>query len=193
MANEFRWIKAHLIPNVLYCQAVVRQPFHRKLQFPRLLYYSWNVIIISNGYCSIRFKLIKFVILNYSKTSVRTWGPFLESPFRAHFGWHNSLFIFKTKASRSSQLLLCSYFNFYSLYKLWTDQGPLGPWSFGSCPDQLFNVDVTEIINLPINFNFKKRVCYLSGNGISTFENGKVKKIMFLNGWYYINVITVNI
>ena len=140
-----------------------------------------HVIDISNGYCSIRFKLIKFVILNYSKTSVRTWGPFLESPFRAHFGWHNSLFIFKTKLSRSSQLLLCSYFNFYCLYNLWTDQGPLqlGPWSFGSCPDQLFNVDVTEIINLPINFNFKKMVCYLSGNGICTFENGKVKKKCF--------------
>ena len=49
-------------------------------------------------------------------------GPFLESPetFRAHFGWHNSLCIFKTKASRGTKL--CSYLNFYSLYNIWTDQ-----------------------------------------------------------------------
>jgi len=42
---------------------------------------------------------------------------FLESPetFRAHFGWHNSLCVFKTKASWGTKL--CSYFNFYSLYK----------------------------------------------------------------------------
>ena len=40
-------------------------------------------------------------------------GPFLESPetFRAHFGWHNSLCIFKTKASRETKL--CSYLNIY--------------------------------------------------------------------------------
>ena len=50
------------------------------------------------------------------------WGPFLESPetFRAHFGWHNSLCIFKTKASESTKL--CSCFNFYSLYSIWKDQ-----------------------------------------------------------------------
>ena len=49
-------------------------------------------------------------------------GPFLESPetFRDHFGWHNSLCIFKTKASRSTKL--CSYFNFYSLHNIWKDQ-----------------------------------------------------------------------
>ena len=32
--------------------------------------------------------------------------------FRAHFGWHNSLYIFKTKAYRGTKL--CSYFNFCS-------------------------------------------------------------------------------
>ena len=49
-------------------------------------------------------------------------GPFLESPetFRAHFGSHNSLCIFKAKASRGTKL--CSYFNLYSLYKSWKDQ-----------------------------------------------------------------------
>ena len=43
----------------------------------------------------------------------KLWGLFLESPktFQAHFGWHNSLCIFKTKASRGTKL--CSYFNFY--------------------------------------------------------------------------------
>ena len=49
------------------------------------------------------------------------WGPFLESPesLRAHFGWHNSVGIFKTKASRGTKL--CSYF-IYSLYNIWKDQ-----------------------------------------------------------------------
>ena len=52
----------------------------------------------------------------------RPWGLFLESPetFRAHFGWHNSLCIFKMKASRGTKL--CSYFDFYSLYNIWKDQ-----------------------------------------------------------------------
>ena len=61
------------------------------------------------------------------KTCALSWlfrirGPFLERPdtFRAHFGWHNPLCIFKTKASRSRKL--CSYFNFYSLYNVWKDQ-----------------------------------------------------------------------
>ena len=49
-------------------------------------------------------------------------GLFLESPetFRAHFGWHNCLCIFKTKASRGTKL--SSYFYFYSLYNIWKDQ-----------------------------------------------------------------------
>ena len=49
-------------------------------------------------------------------------SSFLESPetFQAHFGWHSSLCIFKTKASRGTKLW--SYFNFYSLYSIWKDQ-----------------------------------------------------------------------
>ena len=68
----------------------------------------------------------------------RTWGLFLESPetFRAYFGWHNSLCIFKTKASRGTKL--CSYFYFYSLYNIWKDQlyrisrSYFYEWLFGS-------------------------------------------------------------
>ena len=49
-------------------------------------------------------------------------GLFLESPetFRAYFGWHNSLCVFKTKGSRGTKL--CSYFYFHSLYNIWKDQ-----------------------------------------------------------------------
>ena len=52
----------------------------------------------------------------------KAWGPFLESPetFRAHFGWHNSLCNFKTRASRGRKLW--SYFYFYSLFNVWKDQ-----------------------------------------------------------------------
>ena len=65
------------------------------------------------------------------------WGPFLESPetFRAHFGWHSSLCIFKAKKSRSTKL--CTYFNFYFLYNIWKDQlyrmsgSQLYEWFFG--------------------------------------------------------------
>ena len=51
----------------------------------------------------------------------RVRGLFLESPekFRAYFGWHNSLCIFKTKASRGMKL--CSYF-YYSLCNILKDQ-----------------------------------------------------------------------
>ena len=54
--------------------------------------------------------------------STGSWGLFLESPesFRAYFGWHNYLRIFKTKTSRGKKL--CSYFYFYSLYNIWKDQ-----------------------------------------------------------------------
>ena len=62
--------------------------------------------------------------LDWKKSSgwLESWGLFLESPetFRAHFGWHNSLCIFKMKASRGTKL--CSYFDFYSLYNIWKDQ-----------------------------------------------------------------------
>ena len=42
----------------------------------------------------------------------------VSKPFRAHFGWYNSLCIFKTKASRGTELR--SYF--YSLYHIGKDQ-----------------------------------------------------------------------
>ena len=60
--------------------------------------------------------LMHSIVLIQRETS---WGPFLESPetFREHFGWHTSLCIFKTKASRGTKL--CSYFNFY--YSIWED------------------------------------------------------------------------
>ena len=56
------------------------------------------------------------------RVRVPSRGLFLESPetFRAYFGWHNSLCIFKTKASRGTKL--CSYFCFYSLCNIWKDQ-----------------------------------------------------------------------
>ena len=54
--------------------------------------------------------------------ATRAWRPFLESPetFRVHFGWHNSPCIFKTKASRDTNL--GSYLNFYSLNKIGKEQ-----------------------------------------------------------------------
>ena len=53
---------------------------------------------------------------------VLVWDPFLETPetFREHFGWHNSLCIFKTKVSWGTKLCCC--FNFYSLNNIWKDQ-----------------------------------------------------------------------
>ena len=59
---------------------------------------------------------------SWAITATGSWGPDLESPetFRAYFGWHNSLCIFKTKASRGTKL--CSYFHFYPLYNIWKDQ-----------------------------------------------------------------------
>ena len=55
-------------------------------------------------------------------TGSYTRGLFLESPetLQEHFGWHDSLCVFKTKASRGTKLR--SYFNFYSLYNIWKDQ-----------------------------------------------------------------------
>ena len=59
-------------------------------------------------------------LLIYEKN--QNWGPFLESPetFREHFGSHNSLCIFKTKASRGTKF--SSYFRFYSFYNILKDQ-----------------------------------------------------------------------
>ena len=47
--------------------------------------------------------------INVSSFKGKTWGPFLESSetFRALFGGHNSLCVFKTKASRGAKF--CSY------------------------------------------------------------------------------------
>ena len=61
------------------------------------------------------------ITLGDIRSGYESRGLFLKNPetFRAHFGWHNSLYIFKTKASRGTKL--CSYFNFYSLYNIWTD------------------------------------------------------------------------
>ena len=58
----------------------------------------------------------------YMKEVSQTRSPFLESPqtFRAYFGWHNSLCIFKTKASQGTRR--CSYFNFCFLYNISKDQ-----------------------------------------------------------------------
>ena len=59
---------------------------------------------------------------SYLLPSLLFMGPFLESPETSwpHFGWHNSLCIFETKASRSTKL--CIYFNFCSFYNIWKDQ-----------------------------------------------------------------------
>ena len=66
----------------------------------------------------ISYRNFRFPLIN----GKRSRDPFLESPetFRAYFGWHNSLCIFKTKASRGTKL--CSCFYFYSVYNIWKDQ-----------------------------------------------------------------------
>jgi len=81
---------------------------------PMLLNEIWIITQRQSSWC----KLAIGTNLKADDTSVylsvverkSSWGPFLESPetFRANFGWHNSLCIFKTKASRSTKL--CSYF-----------------------------------------------------------------------------------
>ena len=67
-----------------------------------------------------------------------TRDRFLESPetSRAHFGWHNSLCIFKTKASRGTTFW--RYFNSNSLCNVWKDHlcrisgSEFYVWLFGS-------------------------------------------------------------
>mgnify|MGYP007094270400 CR=1 FL=1 len=81
----------------------------------------------------------------------KAWGLFLESPetFRVHFGWHNSLCIFKTKASRGTKL--SSYFYFYSLYNIWEDQlyrisrPEFDEWLFG--PEKLSGLSRNRPLN----------------------------------------------
>ena len=72
------------------------------------------------GFCN--NKINKEVWEGYTNPRVRARGPFLESSetFRTYFGLHNSLCIFKTKASRGTKL--CIYFNFYSLYNIRKDR-----------------------------------------------------------------------
>ena len=69
-----------------------------------------------------RLERMSFVKAFHKPCDLVPWGLFLESPetFRAYFGWHNSLCIFKTKAFRGTKL--CSYFCFSSLYNIWKDQ-----------------------------------------------------------------------
>ena len=82
--------------------------------------------------------LVTSTTIQPASNHLQSWGPFLESPetFRAHFGWHNSLCIFKTIASRGMKL--GSYFNFYSLYNISKDQpntisvSRCYEWFFGS-------------------------------------------------------------
>ena len=69
-------------------------------------------------------------ILDFGKSrevslKVQTQIPgtrFSKSPetYRARFGWHNSLCIFKTKASRGTKL--CSFFQLFSFYNIWKYQ-----------------------------------------------------------------------
>ena len=94
-----------------------------------------------------------------------TRGLFLESPetFRAHFGWHNSLCIFKTKASRVTKL--CSYCYFYSLYNIWKDQlyrvsrSEFYEWLFGPVSRKTLNFSGDIIL-----FVSSKRRCSVSRN-----------------------------
>ena len=98
----------------------------------------------------------------------KAWGLFLESPetFRAHFGWHNSLCIFKTKASGGTKL--CSYFYLYSLSKVWKDQlcrsrAEFYEWLFG--PEKPF-VIVRPAYSVKLVFSYVVK-------GIKTKITGK--------------------
>ena len=77
-------------------------------------------VTVTEGELLVSYRLTVFPFLeNFDH---RTWGPFLESPetFRANSWRHNSLCIFKTKASRDTKL--CIYFKLYSLYNISKDQ-----------------------------------------------------------------------
>ena len=102
-------------------------------------------ILLSHWYYLIKFTFSHWKLADVyciSMASLRpqyvSWSPFLESPetFRTHFEWHNSLCIFKTKASRGTKL--CDYLNFYSLYNIWKYQllriseSECCEWIFGS-------------------------------------------------------------
>lgn len=73
--------------------------------------YKMEDLAIGNSLVCLVFDILKAAV---RKVQV----PFLESPetLQAHFRWHDSLYIFKTKASQGTKL--CNYFYFYSLYNL---------------------------------------------------------------------------
>ena len=98
--------------------------FEKQDQSRKSRHQSWcePVSIDRNRYyCIVFFSKYSFQWLLLERGYV-AWDLFVESPetFRAHFGCHNSLCIFKTKANWGTKL--CSYFYFYSLYDIWEDQ-----------------------------------------------------------------------
>ena len=109
------------------------------------------------------------VIINYASRSL-----FLESPetFRAHFGWHNFLCIFKTKASRGTKLH--SYFYFYSQYNIWKDQlyrtsrSYFYEWLFG--PEKFSGLSR----NGPLVYTMNRPFSTISSS----------IKIVLIHGWY---------
>ena len=86
---------------------------------------KWSSVT-ETRYCNYFIRYFLLSSCYWSNVSVckilGTRRPFPESPetFRAHFGSHNSLCIFKAKESRGRKL--CSYFNLYSFYNLWKEQ-----------------------------------------------------------------------
>ena len=102
-------------------------------------------ILLSHWYYSIKFdffplKACRHILYfnGFIASSVCVLEPVSRKPrnFRTHFEWHNSLCIFKTKASRGTKL--CDYLNFYALYNIWKYQllriseAEFYEWLFGS-------------------------------------------------------------
>ena len=83
----------------------------------------WIYISVFQGWKSFFFIHRIYVLWNlpFGRTFDKL-GPVSQSPetFRAHFGWYNSLCIFKTKASRITKPY--SFFNFRPLCNTWKDQ-----------------------------------------------------------------------
>ena len=104
-------------------------------------------------------------------TRAQLWSCFLS--FRAHFGWHISLCIFKAKASRGTKL--CNYFNFYSLYNIWKDQ--------------LYRVSGSEVYKLLFGpkklAEISKRAPVLSWSSIGERINHYSLDKYHQNVWYY--------
>ena len=101
------------------------------LGYSRSIFKYLKVVTSGTGFeCRIRVGVVSYSIVSWVSYRIQAdtgfepllRGLFLKSPetFQAYFGWHNSLCIFKTKASRGTKL--CSYFCFYSLYNIWKDQ-----------------------------------------------------------------------